>query len=171
MYNEFATFSFQANTSIPIRAKIQGFQYSKEMPNQRNLEWTPWLSAGSRNLSRVGGAMDKLLKSIHVGRENVLNALITLPKTKHDIAGAAEKFCIDAWPVTHENRTTLFLSIHGQFVEGVSYPPEPMFMLIILIVFHLLQNRLEVFDRSIGRSYWFPHQRVQGTLEYLDIIG
>ena len=120
VYNEFATFSFQANTSIPVRAKIQGFQYSKELPNQRNLEWSPWLGAGSRNLSRVGGAVDKMLKSIHVGREKVLSALITLPLTKHDIAGAAEKFCIDAWPVTQEDRATLFLSIHGQFVEGLS---------------------------------------------------
>ncbi|KAH8995036.1 NTF2-like protein [Lactarius akahatsu] len=117
VYHEFATFSFQANTSIPVRAKIQGFQHSKEMPNQRNLDWSPWLGAGSRNLSRVGGAVDKMLKSIHVGREKVLNALTTLPRTKHDIAGAAEKFCIDAWPVTQEDRTTLFLSIHGQFVE------------------------------------------------------
>lgn len=65
--------------------------------------------------------MDKMLKSIHVGREKVLNALITLPQTKHDIAGVAEKFCIDAWPVTQEDRATLFLSIHGQFVEGPSY--------------------------------------------------
>ncbi|KAF8273335.1 NTF2-like protein [Lactarius quietus] len=89
-----------------IRAKIQGFQYSKEMPNQRNLEWSPWLGAGSRNLSR----------SIHVGREKVISALTTLPQTKHDITGAAEKFCIDAWPVT-QDRTTLFLSIHGQLVE------------------------------------------------------
>ena len=64
--------------------------------------------------------MDKMLKSIHVGREKVVTALITLPRTKHDIAGAAEKFCIDAWPVT-QDRTTLFLSIHGQLVEGLSY--------------------------------------------------
>lgn len=123
VYNELATFSFQANTSIPARAKIQGFQYSKEMPNQRNLEWSPWLSAGSRNLSRVAGAVDKMLKSIHVGREDILSAISSLPKTKHDIVGAAEKFCIDAWPVTHEDRTTLFLSIHGQFVEGLSQQP------------------------------------------------
>jgi len=117
VYNEFATFSFQANTSIPARAKIQGFQYSKEMPNQRHLEWSPWLGAGSRNLSRVAGAVDKVLKSIHVGRESVLSAMASLPKMKHDIVGAAEKFCIDSWPVTHEERTTLFLSIHGQLVE------------------------------------------------------
>ena len=120
VYNELATFSFQANTSIPARAKIQGFQYSKEMPNQRHLEWSPWLGAGSRNLSRVVGAVDKVLKSIHVGREDIVKAMSSLPKTKHDIVGAAEKFCIDAWPVTHEDRTTLFLSIHGQFVEGLS---------------------------------------------------
>lgn len=117
VYNELATFSFQANTSIPARAKIQGFQYSKEMPNQRHLEWSPWLFAGSRNLSRVAGAVDKMLKSIHVGREDTLSVMSSLPKTKHDIVGAAEKFCIDAWPITHEDRTTLFLSIHGQFVE------------------------------------------------------
>jgi nuclear RNA export factor len=124
VYNEFATFSFQANTSIPARAKIQGFQYSKEMPNQRYLEWSPWLGAGSRNLSRVAGAVDKMLKSIHVGREDTLSAMSSLPKTKHDIVGAAEKFCIDAWPITHEDRTTLFLSIHGQFVEGLSQQPK-----------------------------------------------
>ena len=120
VYNEFATFSFQANTSIPARAKIQGFQYSKEMPNQRHLEWTPWLGAGSRNLSRVAGAVDKVLKSIHVGRQDILSAIASLPATKHDIVGAAEKFCIDSWPVTHEDRTTLFLSIHGQLIEGLS---------------------------------------------------
>jgi nuclear RNA export factor len=126
VYNELATFSFQANTSIPARAKIQGFQYSKEMPNQRHLEWPSWLGAGagSRNLSRVAGAVDKMLKSIHVGREDILSAMSSLPKTKHDIVGAAEKFCIDAWPVTHEDRTTLFLSIHGQFVEGLSRQPK-----------------------------------------------
>jgi len=63
--------------------------------------------------------VDKMLKSIHVGRENVVNAISSLPRSKHDIVGAAEKFCIDAWPVTHEDRTTLFLSVHGQLVEGL----------------------------------------------------
>jgi len=94
------------------------------MPNQRHLEWSPWLGAGSRNLSRVAGAVDKMLKSIHVGREDTLTAMSSLPKTKHDIVGAAEKFCIDAWPATHEDRTTLFLSIHGQFIEGLSLIQE-----------------------------------------------
>ncbi|KAI0322537.1 hypothetical protein OF83DRAFT_647408 [Amylostereum chailletii] len=117
VYNESATFSFQANTSIPARARIQGFQRSAEMPNQRNLEWSKWLGAGSRNLTRVGGAVDKMLKSLHIGREEAMNAMMLLPQTRHEIAGAPEKFSIDAWPVVEEGRTTLFLSIHGQFTE------------------------------------------------------
>jgi nuclear RNA export factor len=167
VYNEFATFSFQANTSIPARAKIQGFQYSKEMPNQRHLEWSPWLGAGSRNLSRVGGAVDKMLKSIHVGRENVLKAMSFLPSTKHDIVGAAEKFCIDSWPVTHENRTTLFLSIHGQFIEGLSH------FLLEGLKFDsgLEQNRLAEFVRLIVRSFWFLRRKGQGASEYLETIA
>jgi nuclear RNA export factor len=48
----------------------------------------------------------------------------SLPSTKHDIVGAAEKFCIDSWPVTHKDRTTLFMSIHGQFTEGLSQQPK-----------------------------------------------
>jgi nuclear RNA export factor len=82
VYNESATFSFQANTSIPARAKIQGFQYSKEMPNQRHLDWSLWLGAGSRNLSRVGGIVDKMLKSIHVGRDRHSQCHVISPQNK-----------------------------------------------------------------------------------------
>ncbi|KAA1467548.1 NTF2-like protein [Dentipellis sp. KUC8613] len=117
VYHESATFSFQASTSIPARARIQGFQYSKEMPNQRNLVWTGWLEAGSRNLSRVGGQVNKMLNSLHIGREDAIKAMISLPKTQHDITGPSEKFCIDAWPVQQPDRMVLFLSLHGQFTE------------------------------------------------------
>ncbi|KAI0255112.1 hypothetical protein BJV78DRAFT_1181400 [Lactifluus subvellereus] len=160
VYNEFATFSFQANTSIPARAKIQGFQYSKEMPNQRNLEWSPWLGAGSRNLNRVAGMVDKMLKSIHVGRQDVLNAMTSLPQTKHDIVGAAEKFCIDAWPVTREDRTTLFLSIHGQLVEGRLCQLSSLFTSRMFIL-NGQQNPLGEFGHSIGRSFWSPRRRAR----------
>ncbi|THH21303.1 hypothetical protein EW146_g226 [Bondarzewia mesenterica] len=117
VYHESATFSFQANTSIPARARIQGFQYSKEMPHQRHLEWSAWLGAGSRNLSRVAGAVDKMVKSLHVGREEVVKAITSLPRMRHEVASSPEKFCIDAWPVTQGEKTTLFLSVHGQFTE------------------------------------------------------
>lgn len=121
-YSDSATFSFQANTSIPARARIQGFQYSKEMPHQRNLEWSTWLGAGhggSRNLSRIANMVDKMVKSMHVGREAVIGALEALPRTRHEMEGegAGERFCVDGWPVQQGEMACLFLSIHGQFVE------------------------------------------------------
>ncbi|TFY76674.1 hypothetical protein EWM64_g7337 [Hericium alpestre] len=117
VYHDSATFSFQANTTIPVRARIQGFQYSKEMPHQRNLQWPGWLDAGSRNLTRVGGRVGQVLKSIHIGREDAIKAMTSLPQTRHDVSGAPEKFSLDAWPVAQGDRTLLFLSIHGQFTE------------------------------------------------------
>ena len=120
VYHESATFSFQANTHIPDRARIQGFQHSKEMPKQSHLQWPSWLAAGSRNLSRVAGAVDKMVQSLHVGREEVVKAISSLPQTIHDVAAAPEKFCVDAWPITQDEKTILFLSVHGQFIEGAN---------------------------------------------------
>ncbi|EIN04027.1 NTF2-like protein [Punctularia strigosozonata HHB-11173 SS5] len=120
VYHPGATFSFSANTSIPPRARIQGFHHSKEMPNQTKLEWSPWLNGGnggSRNLSRMGGAVAKTLKSLHVGAEDAVKALIDLPQTVHDVTGAPEKFCVDAWPVGQGESTTLFVNVHGQLTE------------------------------------------------------
>ncbi|KAF8333869.1 hypothetical protein F5887DRAFT_1063560 [Amanita rubescens] len=87
VYDSASTFSYSANTAIPIRARLQGFQHSKEMPNQRKLEWTPWLSSegGSRNLARIAGG------------------------------GPAENFCVDAFPVLDGQR--LLINVHGQFTE------------------------------------------------------
>ncbi|KAI0035362.1 hypothetical protein K488DRAFT_39110, partial [Vararia minispora EC-137] len=128
VYHESATFSLQANTSIPSRARIEGFQY--KMPNQRNLEWAKYFPH-SRNLSRIAGQLEKVKKMIHTGRDAVITAMQTLPKTKHEVAGSPEKFCIDAWPVNEDSgRVTLFLSIHGQFIE------EPA-------------NGIRSFDRSL----------------------
>lgn len=53
-----------------------------------------------------------------MGAESIAKAIAELPKTKHDIAGAAEKFCIDAWPVGQGAATMLFLCMHGEFAEG-----------------------------------------------------
>lgn len=121
-YHPSATFSFSCNTCIPPRSRIQGFQHSKEMPNQPKLEWSAWLShgrGGSRNLSRVG-KVDAAVKSLHVGAEAVVGAMVDLPRTVHDVAGAPEKFCVDAWPVGAG--TSLLVSVHGQFIEGALLP-------------------------------------------------
>lgn len=90
------------------------------MPNQRKLEWVPWLvggSGGSRNLGRMGGGVDKMLKSLHVGAEDAIKSMMNLPKTVHNVADAPEKFCVDAWPVGQGEGMNLFISVHGQFIE------------------------------------------------------
>ncbi|KZV64741.1 NTF2-like protein [Peniophora sp. CONT] len=115
VYSDHATFSFQAQTSIPARARIQGFQH--KLPNQTKLEWSPWLASGSRNLMRVSQQPGKLLSSMHFGRDAAVSTVMKLPGTKHDITGSAEKFCLDAWPVAE----TLFLSVHGQFEEKANH--------------------------------------------------
>ena len=148
VYHPAATFSFSANTSIPPRARIQGLHST--LPNQKNLKWDVWLgggNGGSRNLSRVGN-VDKMAQSLHLGRENVVQSALGLPKTKHDIAGAPSAFCLDGWLTG----STLFVTVHGQFTEGMNffslsplrpsdtwtysaYPIEPV-------------NALRSFDRS-----------------------
>ncbi|KAI0690620.1 hypothetical protein BC835DRAFT_1363567 [Cytidiella melzeri] len=119
-YHPSATFSFSANTAIPARARIEGYHTSKDMPNQKKLEWPQWLTGGnggSRNLSRMGGNAEKMEKSLHVGGEEAVKAMAHLPSTRHDVATSPEKFCVDAWPVSHGDGTALFISLHGQFAE------------------------------------------------------
>jgi len=119
VYHPAATFSFSANTSIPPRARIQGLHST--LPNQKNLKWDVWLSGGnggSRNLSRVGN-VDKMAQSLHLGRENVGQSILGLPKTKHDITGAPSAFCLDGWLTG----STLFVTVHGQFTEGRNFFP------------------------------------------------
>lgn len=117
-YHPSATFSFSANTAIPARARIQGLH--SQLPNQRKLDWSVWLNGGSRNLNRLGGGggSDKAFHSLHLGSEAAIRAMSALPKTKHEIAGSPEKFCIDAWPVGQGEDLKLFISLHGQFIEG-----------------------------------------------------
>jgi len=124
VYHPNATFSFSANTAIPARARIEGYHYSKDMPNQRKLEWTRWISGGhggSRNLNRMGGGVDKMTKTLHIGSEAAVKAMADLPTTKHDVAGAPEKFCVDAWPVAQSDQMQLFVTVHGQFEEEPSH--------------------------------------------------
>ncbi|KAG8213436.1 hypothetical protein J3R82DRAFT_11949 [Butyriboletus roseoflavus] len=119
-YHPSATFSFSVNTTIPARARIQGLH--SQLPNQRKLDWSVWLTGGSRNLNRLGGGSgpDKAFHSLHLGSEAAIRAMSALPKTKHEISGSPEKFCIDAWPVGQGENLKLFISLHGQFTEDPS---------------------------------------------------
>jgi nuclear RNA export factor len=117
-YHPSATFSFSVNTTIPARARIQGLH--SQLPNQRKLDWSVWLDGGSRNLNRLGGGgSDKAFHSLHLGSEAAVRAMSALPKTQHEISGSPEKFCIDAWPVGQGDDLKLFISLHGQFTEGM----------------------------------------------------
>ncbi|EJF64631.1 NTF2-like protein [Dichomitus squalens LYAD-421 SS1] len=114
-----ATFSFSANTSIPPRARIEGIHVSKEFPNQRKLEWAPWLTGGnggSRNLGRMNG-LQKVTQSLHLGSQEAVRAMAALPPTRHEVAGSPEKFCVDAFPVQQGEQTNLLVTVHGQFAE------------------------------------------------------
>ncbi|KAI0768083.1 NTF2-like protein [Trametes elegans] len=120
VYAPDATFSFSANTAIPPRARIEGLHVSKEFPNQRKLEWPPWLSGGlggSRNLGRMAGGLQKLSQSLHLGSDQVVKAMADLPGTRHDVAGTPEKFSVDAFPLKQGERTNLLITVHGQFAE------------------------------------------------------
>lgn len=120
VYGPNATFSFSANTSIPPRARIQG--YHNTMPNQKKLEWTPYMTGGSRNLSRLHNVA-RAEQSLHIGAEEVVKKIMTLPGTKHDLT-AQEKFVVEAWPVggvlplAGDASTVLFVCVHGEFEEG-----------------------------------------------------
>lgn len=122
VYAPNATFSFSANTAIPIRARIEGIHSSREYPNQRKLEWPPWLSGGrggSRNLGRMN-ALEKVTQSLHLGAQEAVKAMIELPRTRHDVAGSPEKFSVDAFPVRQGEQTNLLVTVHGQFSERKS---------------------------------------------------
>jgi nuclear RNA export factor len=67
----------------------------------------------------MGGGVDKMVKTLHVGAEESVKAIMELPSTRHEIEGNAEKFSLDAWPVGSGEAMTLFVTVHGQFVEGV----------------------------------------------------
>ncbi|KAF8529914.1 hypothetical protein JB92DRAFT_2860242 [Gautieria morchelliformis] len=125
VYGPVASFSFSANTSIPPRARIQGHHNSAAMPNQKKLEWTPYIAHGSRNLSRVN-TLARAEKSLHTGPDEIVGKLTSLPGTRHDI-NAQEKFVVDAWPVQGvlplpgDASTVLFITVHGQLEEEPSH--------------------------------------------------
>ncbi|PAV16685.1 NTF2 [Pyrrhoderma noxium] len=83
----------------------------------------PWIKnpiGGSRNLSAIKSGLERELRSLHTGPEEIIRTISHLPGTNHAVAGAAEKFCIDAWPVGTGAAAMLFLCVHGEFSEAPS---------------------------------------------------
>lgn len=80
----------------------------------------------------MGSSPEKMEKTLHVGGAEIVKAMADLPSTKHDVAGSPEKFCIDAWPMSHGDGTALFITIHGQFTERTSIVLAHDFQLVEL---------------------------------------
>ena len=75
-----------------------------------------------------------------MGSEQVMKALTSLPPTRHDIGGPAEKFCLDSFPVPHGQSMGLLLTVHGQFTEGMCY------------LYRIVTFRLRCFASRYGRN-------------------
>ena len=158
VYDPNATFSYSAYTQIPPRGRLQ--RWHQILPNQKELKWDKWIRnsvGGSRNLKVImpGGSMNRELRSLHAGPEAIAKAISVLPKTRHDVAGAAEKFCIDAWPVGQGAATMLFLCVHGEFAECMFLLCRSMELLTDIN--HSTRGRsslLRPHFRSCPRSTW-----------------
>jgi hypothetical protein len=66
----------------------------------------------------MGGALEKVVSTLHVGSEAVMQAMAELPGTKHDIDGPLDQFCVDAFPVPQGEVMNLLVTMHGRFAEG-----------------------------------------------------
>ena len=69
-------------------------------------------------MSRIGSDPVKTVGNLYIGGERIIAAMASLPKTKHDISGPPEKFCLDSFPIMVGQEMGLMLMVHGQFTEG-----------------------------------------------------
>lgn len=96
------------------------------MPNQHKLTWPKWLdssdaSGGSRNLTRIGGGLDKIVRSLHIGANSIIKAFLNLPGTKHAVNGPPERFVVDAMVRPLGQMVTMMVIVHGEFSEGEQF--------------------------------------------------
>jgi len=151
VYDSQANFSYCCNTSIPARARIENLHNT--MPNQRKLNWEYWLNnpgGGSRNLSRRQVDLDKIVRNLHIGANNIVTAQAALPETRHDVQGTMNKFVVDAFPVPHRDSSALLLTLHGEFMER-------MLSGLISLIPHSYLTRISIVRsqgiRSFDRSF------------------
>ncbi|KAK0548454.1 nuclear mRNA export, poly(A)+RNA binding protein [Tilletia horrida] len=139
-YAPSARMSITTNFHIPPRAKVEGWQNSKEMPNQKNLAKDPLTRRiMDRNLMRRGTKIPHL----YSGHKEITDVLNRFPKTTHPLADAS-KFVFDAWVLpnagvldamvgTSDGSTAasgrlegekpeavLWIQVHGEFAEAPS---------------------------------------------------
>jgi len=143
-YAASARITVTTNFQLPPRAKVEGWQHSKEMPNQKSLNRDVLgKRITDRNLMRRGTK----IPSIYTGHSEIQDVLSKLPKTTHPLQDAS-KFVFDAWvlpntgvleaivgtsnPATpgiagaqaalqgEKPEALLWIQVHGQFAEAPS---------------------------------------------------
>ncbi|CAD6921078.1 unnamed protein product [Tilletia laevis] len=146
-YAQSARISVTTNFALPPRAKVEGWQHSKEMPNQKKLnrDMLGGKQLVDRNLMRRGTKVPHL----NTGHKDILDVLSRLPRTTHPLQDAS-KFVFDAWLVPNAGvleavvgtshpaggsgsgssapvsglgekpEALLWIQVHGQFAEAPS---------------------------------------------------
>lgn len=66
---------------------------------------------------RLAHSHEKQVQRLLLGGEAIAAYVSTLPLTKHDISGPAEKFCVDCFPVAQGGMMGLLVMVHGEFTE------------------------------------------------------
>ncbi len=148
-----ATFSYQANTAVPARARVK--RYFLDLPNQKKLTWEGWVTGGSRNLTKIR-SIESATKTLHSSVDEILKAFQTLPKTTHDLQEAGTKFLVDAWLVENSvsseisppSGAILYVTVHGQFVERESPASSDLEILTLITVCTVPSAGLRSFDRT-----------------------
>lgn len=144
VYTGISTFSFSYDASIPPRGRARGFQV--KMPNQKNLSWGKWHELGSRNLHRVIQVSPEVAAAaakdmLYTGIGDIMQCFSMMPRTRHD-TNEGEKFVIDASSMDIGLGPTLYITVHGQFVEG-ERPSPPVRVLRPIVI-------------RTGNGGWYP---------------
>ncbi|OBZ72182.1 mRNA export factor mex67 [Grifola frondosa] len=104
VYDPAATFSFSVNTAIPTQAARVGSMAKR---------WLRWLPEFGQDARRLGQDNEGVAYRQRAGSQGYGGPTSYETRCRRP----PEKFCVDAFPVAQGDRTTLLVTVHGQFAE------------------------------------------------------
>ena len=108
-----------------------------------------------------------MTKTLHIGNQEAVKAMMDLPATRHDITSSPDKFCLDAWPVQHGEGTSLFVTLHGQFTERMFFFSSTIPVLDLMQWPLINQCHQKGFGRLTVLSFWHPHLLIRGMFPHM----
>ncbi|PWN42678.1 NTF2-like protein [Ceraceosorus guamensis] len=141
VYAPRAGFSMIEHRQVPPRARALGYQNSKDLPRQKDLNWKAYKDVPSHNIMTLGNRRPH--SGFPHGPNSIVGVLTKLPKTTHPLTDAS-KFVVDAWVMPNtsigartasvrpeagpanpsqpesEPEAVIFINVHGQFQEAPS---------------------------------------------------